>query len=329
MKERLSIFQRNRLREAQTIYSFSRSCIFFLIILVSFSCDRKEKTGRQEHKAKEQSPDIRVPDFFKRKSQKPEVLLMGVFHFQDPGADGYKPDYAVDIFSEERQRELNNILDALSEYRPTQIIVEVNTQDQAWLDSTYNDYLAGNFQLRANEVFQIGFRLGRRLGIKELLAGDVQGRAYDYIASDWEGYKRKKEEIIESGNLLGRLDSDYGDRYQDFYSYLDSLKTTLSLKDYLLFLNEDSIISLCHGNYVLGGIGVNNGIEYPTVDRLSGWWYNRNLRIVSNIRKSIRDSNERVLVVFGNGHMSIIKHALEASPELNLVELKDVLDHDR
>ena len=328
MKERFSSYKRNPSREAQTVCSFSRRCIFFLIILVSFSCDRMEKTDRQENKAKEHRPDISFPDFFKRDSQKPQVLLMGVFHFQDAGADDYKPNYDIDIKTERRQTELNHLLDVLESYRPTQIVLEVKTHEQALLDSLYGEYLRGNFELSSKEVFQIGFKLGKRTGIKKLIAGDIKGREYDYIASDFDGYKRRKKEIIEEENLLQRLDSDYNDRYTKFYSFLDSLKTTMSLEDYLLLINEDSVHSIMHGHYLLGSIGANNGVEYPSVDNLSGWWYNRNLRIVSNIRKSIRDTNERVLVVFGNGHMSIIKHALEASPEIDLVELKDVLYED-
>lgn len=299
--------------------------MFCSMIMLVFSCSKPEKSNIKGEEQEEISQQVTIPDFFGRNSQKPEVLLLGVFHFQDAGADDYKPKYSVNILSKKRQKELDYILDAFEKYRPTKIIIEARVEQQGIIDSLYSEYLNDRFELRANEIFQIGFKLGKRLGIKQLIASDVRGREYDYIVEDYEAYKQRKQEIVDEEGLEERLDSDYGNRYSQLYEYLDSLKTVMTLGDFLLLQNEDSMLSLKHGHYLLGSIGVNNGKEYPSADNLSGWWYNRNLRIVSNIRKSIENPDDRVLVIFGAGHMPIIKHALEASPEINVVELKEVL----
>lgn len=272
---------------------------------------------------KKNLPEVRIPDFFDQNGPKAEVLLLGTFHFKDAGADDYKPKFQVDIMSEKRQSELEDLLKGLEKFNPTKIIVEAKTHQQSKLDSLYLAYQEGRFELRANEIFQIAFRLANRLGHKKLIAGDVYGREYEYIRADFEAYKKRVEDIQKEESLTAILESNYGEQYTKLYSYLDSLKMIMTLKDFLLLENQDSILSIKHGHYLLGSIGTNNGEEYPVADNLSGWWYNRNLRIVSNIRKSIRSPEERVLVIFGAGHMPIIKHALKASPEIRVVELEE------
>ena len=58
---------------------------------------------------------------------------------------------------------------------------------------------------------------------------------------------------------------------------------------------------------------------------LSAWWYSRNLRIYRNILATQPAANDRILVIFGNGHMSILRHVFESTPEFDLVELRDLL----
>ena len=53
-----------------------------------------------------------------------QVLVLGLFHSQDAGLDSYKPQFAFDIRSAERQRELEDVLDRLARWRPSRIAVE-------------------------------------------------------------------------------------------------------------------------------------------------------------------------------------------------------------
>ena len=48
-----------------------------------------------------------------RNAPRAQVLVLGVFHFQDAGLDSYKPQFAFDIRNAERQRELQEVLDQL------------------------------------------------------------------------------------------------------------------------------------------------------------------------------------------------------------------------
>ncbi|NND59427.1 MAG: hypothetical protein HKN49_04090 [Gammaproteobacteria bacterium] len=122
---------------------------------------------------------LEIPASLGLEQQGAKLLILGTFHFKDAGLDGYKPQHEVDIFAPERQQELNDILDRLEAYAPTRIAVEMNRSRQDVLDERYSRYLDGEFKLSSNEIYQLGFRLGKRLGHKQLYAVDAQARHYE------------------------------------------------------------------------------------------------------------------------------------------------------
>ena len=71
--------------------------------------------------------------FAQNNPAKTEVLLVGVFHFNNPGLDvaKFKVD---DMLGEKRQREILEIRKALVEFGPDAIFTEVNLDAAKWLD---------------------------------------------------------------------------------------------------------------------------------------------------------------------------------------------------
>jgi hypothetical protein len=94
-----------------------------------------------------------------------KIVMLGTFHFDDQGLDGYKPKHRLDLLSAQRQKEVGELLSALARFRPNKIAVEYRVEGQAGLDSEYAKYLAAKEDgLGPNEIYQLGFRLARRLG---------------------------------------------------------------------------------------------------------------------------------------------------------------------
>jgi hypothetical protein len=84
-----------------------------------------------------------------RKGVKPKLLILGTFHFKDAGKDGYKPKFSVNILSEKRQKEVEDLVEQIAKFKPTKIGVEWKKEkDQAFLDSAYQVYLEGKFVLK-------------------------------------------------------------------------------------------------------------------------------------------------------------------------------------
>jgi len=103
---------------------------------------------------------------------KPRVMLLGTYHFANPGLDAVKVTQR-DTLGPERQKEILDVVDRLAAFKPTKILLEVVPERQADLDAHYASFAAGTSPLTANESQQIGFRLAKRFGAK-LVAVDYR-----------------------------------------------------------------------------------------------------------------------------------------------------------
>jgi hypothetical protein len=239
-----------------------------------------------------------------------QVLVLGTFHFADAGRDGYKPRFDIDVRSPERQREVEDLVERLAAFRPTKVAVERRPERQAELDSLYRAYLAGAYELGANEIYQVGFRLARRLGHTQVWAVDAPRPASNMTAAEYEAEVARRPPV----------DTTWDVRYTALYQHEDSLKVTMPLREYLLHMNTPERLMQGHGHYLVGSFTSSEGPgDYFGVDRAAGWWA-RNLRIFRNLQRITASPDERVLVVIGAGHAPLVRHAIEASPEHELVE---------
>ncbi len=249
-----------------------------------------------------------------------ELLILGTFHFKDAGLDNYKPEVDVDIMSGARQAELATLLDLLAGYKPTKILIEVDRDRDAEFNERYAAYLEDEYELGPNEIYQVGFRLAKRMGHARLYAVDADGRDYPDLPEDLDAYARSHDQA----NLI---QSPWGDRYTALYRAEDRAKASQTLIETLVYVNDPDRLRIGHGHYVLRSIGVGQGDEYPGADQLTGWWYNRNLRIFANIVR-VTEPGDRLLLLIGAGHVPILKQAAESSPEYRLVEVQSVLQPD-
>jgi hypothetical protein len=255
-----------------------------------------------------------APDFFDARAPRAQLLLLGTFHFDNPGRDAYKPKYDADMLSPARQREVEEIVAGLAGFRPTRIAVEWDRQRQDRLDSLYREYRAGRLKPRAGEVFQLGFRLAARLGHDRVYAVDVE-----------------RHQLLMDAAMPYERDFDVADsvdawrpRYQRFYAWEDSTKTTQSLREHLRYINDPVTIRRGHGGYFVRYFKAGADTSYVGPDFIAGW-FDRNLRIFRNLQRLTSGPAERILVVYGSGHLGTLRHFAESSPEYELVEAKSYL----
>jgi len=246
-----------------------------------------------------------------------KLVILGTFHFKDSGLDDYKPEVDIDIMSEARQAELADVLERLAKFAPTKILIEAKQERQGVMDERYSQFLTGEFELQANEIYQVAFRLGKKLGHDRLYGVDVSGRNYRDLP-DSEAY------AIEHGQEFPQADA-WSERFTELYRVDDHSKADLTLRQYLLYLNSADRLRIGHGHYVLSYLGLGVDEEFPGTDSLTGWWYNRNLRIYSRILR-VMEPGDRLLLLIGAGHVPIIQHAADASPEIDLIEVSEVLE---
>jgi hypothetical protein len=256
--------------------------------------------------------------------RKADVLLLGTFHFDDAGLDDYKPRFPWNPLESGHQQEISEVVRLLAAFRPTRVALEWPAERQAELDSAYAAFVAGQAALGANEREQLGFRLARELGHTRVYAIDASARSY-YPNMTQEEYEQQVTRLINGADqrVLTRQ-QDLEQRYQAVAQVDDSLKTTMPLRDYLMRESDADRVLAGHGQYLIGSFYLGRGDDYLGPDMRTGW-YNRNLRIFHNLQRITRSPDERILVIIGSGHLPILRHSVEASPEYRLVEVGQYL----
>ncbi len=61
-------------------------------------------------------------------------------------------------------------------------------------------------------------------------------------------------------------------------------------------------------------------------DFVTSWWFNRNLRIFRNIQRINAKPDDRILVIYGAGHLNLLNIFFEASPEYQFLHINDYLN---
>lgn len=251
-----------------------------------------------------------------------KVLLLGTFHFRE---------FADEMLSENRQKEVQEVVDLLAEFAPTKVMVEVRPEREQEVNRQYREYLEGAFSLPANEIHQLGFRIARMMGHDRVHPVDELGRQYDAWDHLFE-YGRKRLGLPEGPLsekdkevIWRRLhDTEATDRFFALYRHDTALRQRQSLRKHLIYENSAERILVGHGHY-LAWLRENEPGDYTMPDHISGWWYDRNLRIFANIRRITEVPGDRVLVIYGYGHLPILRHCFQASYEYDLLEVAQFL----
>jgi len=104
-------------------------------------------------------------------AKKTQVLLIGTYHFSNPGQD-LNNVKAVDVLAPERQREIGKVVASLAKFAPNKVAVEWPAQI---VQERYPKYRDGQLQDSRNEVVQLGFRLARERSLQTVYGLDVEG----------------------------------------------------------------------------------------------------------------------------------------------------------
>ncbi len=244
-----------------------------------------------------------------------KVMTLGVFHFEFPNRDVIKTSDKdkIDVLDAKYQGEITKIVLALKEFHPTQIFVEVRTEKQNHIDSLFQAYIKGNHTVSRNEVEQLGFRLAKELNISKLNCIDTWGKMYeslDYLFSDTSSRAKKFERYY-----FNNRDTVYLKREGESNS--DNMKNIITD---LIKINDPKNIKESLGPYLIGHFKYEEKEgDYTGVDFEAGRWFDRNLRIYRNVQRFITKDTDKILVIFGAGHMNILNYLFECSPEFELV----------
>jgi Family of unknown function (DUF5694) len=243
---------------------------------------------------------------------KTKVLLLGTFHFDNPGLDVAKFDNA-NILSEKRQAEVKVVMQKLLEFRPDKIFVEAPPSAQGRLDSNFRKYKTGEIMLNAGELHQLGFRLAKELNLPGLQAVDYTEAEFPFDSLVKSASEAKQFYLL--GYIKNSIDS-----IQRIFN--ESLKVK-TVRELLLDQNTREVIAFQVGMYyeflVTGKEGNHVG-SYLTAE-----WWRRNMIIYENILKRLNGREERILVIFGSGHTALLNEMMKYNKNIEIVPVDKVL----
>lgn len=224
------------------------------------------------------------------------VLLLGLFHFDNPGLDAVKFT-PRDVMQPAEQTHLAELSARLARFAPTRVLLEYPSARDAVINQRYTDYVAGTYALPRNEIYQLGFRVAKRAGLKAVNGFDTQAPPFE--AALW-GYLSSQPALEKRFNDMIAAESARQDKDH----------RTLSLGQILAKGNSPGEDRHNKGFYMmLNDAGASAGL-FHGADASADWWH-RNLRMYALVQMHAQPG-ERVLVIAGSGHTAILRDLLRA-----------------
>ena len=235
-----------------------------------------------------------------------EVLVLGTYHMDNPGRDivNVKVD---DVLAPKRQAEMRELLDVLLRFRPTKVAFEA-TSDSPKL-KMYEDYLAGKHELSRDEREQVGFRIAKELKLPKVYGIDIQGDFPFRPVEDYAKAHGREKELQSLMSQVGKMVAEEND-YLKSHTILQSL----------LQRNSAAAVRRNLASYAMfAHFGEED--DYAGAELLTEW-YRRNARIHTHLLQII-SPGDRVLVIYGSGHLGLLQQNVQADPTLKLRTLEE------
>ena len=270
-----------------------------------------------------------------------EVALLGVYHFDNPGLDVINKE-VDDYFAPERQKQLEELNARLATLQPDKIFIERRPNRQALIDSLYNAFKQGQLSLQSlkrgrSEVFQIGFKLAKSLNLKQLYCSDAPGIfPFGIYQEKQEEFQLKELQELEAKMMRDMQEEDKEEESTIMGNLIKMNRPENILENHYWYnavaprtaapqINDNQ--SVVKRDTTSEGVDTYVKISYDYIGaELVGEWYKRNLKIYSNIIRNTAPNDKRILVIYGAGHIRILRHLFEDNPAYRVVEINDFLE---
>ena len=272
-----------------------------LLFITLLGCDQK-KTSQTPAEATQEASD------------KIKVLNVATFHF------GYTTDAnKVDFDEEDRktQEEIRALSKMLAEFKPTIICIENHPQYDAEINRVYQEYLNDPSQLNTNygERSMVAFDVARLNNVSQLYGIDSY-MDYNYLIGE------QIVNTIDSATYRDYMSNPFKNSPE--LAELDKNFDNLPLLEKLRFYNHPKVLDFNIN------INADNLLYVGTEDNFEGAdeaakFYQRNLRIYSNLNRIPMTKDDRVFILMGAAHASFLRELLERSPKFEMVNTLDYL----
>jgi hypothetical protein len=260
---------------------------------------------------------------------KTDIVIMGCEHL----AQLYKSNNPyTDVLTPNRQKEIQQVANLITDYKPDALMVEVLPERQHEIDSLYNLYIQNKLNVNQlpdgrSEVYQLAFRIGKQLNLRKVYCVNAPGGTSQSILDNGDNIDIYKKEGVALRSVV-----------TEKYATLQNGK--LSLIDLYQFLNMPQTYNMVyHLRYITPARVTNGKFKNPdsAVDtafvnpkyigaELISVFKNRDYKIYSNIVTTVNQvKSKRALLIIGAAHIGSLKNILRDDEEYTIVDANKYL----
>ena len=240
---------------------------------------------------------------------RPQIAIVGTYHFVSKANVHSMP--VDDPMTPKRQAEIEDLVRHLAAFHPTKVVLE-QTSGTSDLEQHYQQYIRGSFRLEPSENYQVGFRIAHLCGLPRIYTINAW-TDFNYDAVVDFAQKHGQMALIDASNTLADDASQTGAQLQKNGTVLDMYG----------WINSEEAVRANNSAYMyLARIG--NDSTFVGAD-LVAKWHLRNLEMFAKLTRLIDGPEERILVLYGQGHAYLLRDFVRESPDLALVDVEPYL----
>ena len=249
-------------------------------------------------------------------AQPVQVMVLGSYHFGNPGLDTNNMQ-AESVLTPQRQRELARVAAALVRFRPTHVMVEMQSKAPDLAIAEFGRFDAKMLASEANEIVQIGYRTAKLAGLATVNGIDEQPSddepdyyPYDQVQATAARFGQSKQ--------LKELNAPTAAGLKAF----EALQKSRTVGQLLQRVNDPAGLWGNNDSYY-GMLPIGDNDAQTGAD-LNAMWYLRNAKIFGKLMR-LTKPGDRVLVVYGGGHAFWLRHFAGLTPGFRNVDVMPYL----
>ncbi len=248
------------------------------------------------------------------KTEKIKVILFGTFHMR-PTVDRNKTDFP-DLLTEKRQLELDSIANSIYSFGVNKYFVEIIPSEQNKLDIRFLSYKQQKLKTKeelTDEIVQIVFRAAIKNNSPIRAIDFKQELPYDKMAK----YENKHKDDSLSSYAFFDIKNPFTEKRKSL--------SKLTLKEYFIQLNSEYSQQISMYDYLHQALSYGENENYVGVGFTTSW-YDRNLKIFTNILRQIDVKNDKcIFILMGASHTAILRQFFKSHPLFEIIEIEKVL----
>ncbi|WP_423999181.1 DUF5694 domain-containing protein [Maribacter sp. IgM3_T14_3] len=284
--------------------------LFFILLICFLSC--RSETSKKLAKTNDEV------DF--KNAEKIQVLNVGFFHFGTT-SDANKVDF--DENSSKEQEEVRQLSELLAAFKPTIICLEYTPDIDDKINKGYQKFLENSDKLDTEygELSMVGYDVAR-INSLEKVYGIDNYIGYNYSVGDFIENSPELTNAIDPKTYLEITNTPLKEHPEleaknknfDNLSLLEKIKLTNNpvMLDYSLNTNADKLFY----------VGIDD--NFVGADQ-AALFYQRNMRIFSNLNRIKMTVDDRVLIIMGSAHTAMLREFISRSPKFEMVNTLDYL----